>query len=281
MKVKMNRNAWHVKLQKWTFGHVRLRPNLCPHFWLTIFCVVAAPFVGLFKLFMAALHLVTEPVNNCFSRLERLYEKRKEEKLTIETDALGLDGAYRLWKRFGMYSYCFHSGNTHQLDLLNKFKYINPNWKEMFAAHETELEESFARWCDAQDRAADEARRRSDLREKRLNQVALYTKWFFTGFFWVFIVSLVISVVTLISLAFYKLYVCFWLIPWTTVLNITGIVFAVIFLGYCLGRLVSFLVGRSVEREMCRPRVDKGPGLLSMYYKAAKDNYCPGIDWED
>lgn len=48
-QVKLSKNGWHFKLQKYTFGHVPYQNNFCPFFWLTIFCVMSVPFVWSFK----------------------------------------------------------------------------------------------------------------------------------------------------------------------------------------------------------------------------------------
>jgi hypothetical protein len=49
MQLTLNRNAWHRKLQKYVLGIDRTAkddfPNLCPYFWLTVFCLFASPFV--------------------------------------------------------------------------------------------------------------------------------------------------------------------------------------------------------------------------------------------
>jgi len=49
MEVALQRDAWHYRLQKWTFGLVPYEGNFCPYFWLTIFCLISCPFAWTYK----------------------------------------------------------------------------------------------------------------------------------------------------------------------------------------------------------------------------------------
>lgn len=49
MEIKLNKNGWHHKLQKFVFSDPPTFYNFCPYFWLTNFCILASPFVALFK----------------------------------------------------------------------------------------------------------------------------------------------------------------------------------------------------------------------------------------
>lgn len=44
MEIVLKRDSWHYKLQKYMFGPVYFQ-SFCPYFWLTIFCLIASPFV--------------------------------------------------------------------------------------------------------------------------------------------------------------------------------------------------------------------------------------------
>jgi len=50
--VKLSKKQWHYKLQKFIF--LNLEPsrfqNLCPYFWLTIFCIIVSPIVFIFRI---------------------------------------------------------------------------------------------------------------------------------------------------------------------------------------------------------------------------------------
>jgi hypothetical protein len=53
MKVTLNRNGWHRRLQHYVLGIKPGAqddfPNLCPYFWLTVFCLLVVPFIWLVR----------------------------------------------------------------------------------------------------------------------------------------------------------------------------------------------------------------------------------------
>jgi hypothetical protein len=53
MKIHLSRHSWHRKLQNYVLSIETHSdqdfPNLCPYFWLTIFCMFAVPFVFIWK----------------------------------------------------------------------------------------------------------------------------------------------------------------------------------------------------------------------------------------
>lgn len=49
MKVVLNKNSWHRKLQGYVLGKPEEFPNLCPYFWLTVFCMLVSPYVALWR----------------------------------------------------------------------------------------------------------------------------------------------------------------------------------------------------------------------------------------
>lgn len=47
MGITFKRNGWHYRLQKFVIGNsAEQRMNLCPYFWITVFCLMASPFVA-------------------------------------------------------------------------------------------------------------------------------------------------------------------------------------------------------------------------------------------
>lgn len=53
MKINLSRTSWHRRLQRYVLGLSTYRaddfPNLCPYFWLTVFCLLVVPFVWFFR----------------------------------------------------------------------------------------------------------------------------------------------------------------------------------------------------------------------------------------
>jgi hypothetical protein len=42
-EVKLKKDSWHFRLQRFVFGRQPTYSNFCPYFWLTIFCVIISP----------------------------------------------------------------------------------------------------------------------------------------------------------------------------------------------------------------------------------------------
>jgi len=50
MGVTLKRDGWHFRLQNFVLDdEAERRINLCPYFWITVFCLMVVPFVGIFK----------------------------------------------------------------------------------------------------------------------------------------------------------------------------------------------------------------------------------------
>lgn len=47
--VKLSKDGWHYKLQEFVLGSATHRMNLCPYFWITVFCMLASPFIAIYK----------------------------------------------------------------------------------------------------------------------------------------------------------------------------------------------------------------------------------------
>jgi hypothetical protein len=61
MEVNLNRNAWYNKLQIWTLKEKKPNLfNLCPYFWLTVFCIIIIPFTLIFKVFKYFKNIIVE-----------------------------------------------------------------------------------------------------------------------------------------------------------------------------------------------------------------------------
>lgn len=43
MNVKLSKDSWHYRLQKFTHGYDPIYNNLCPYFWNTVYCTLIAP----------------------------------------------------------------------------------------------------------------------------------------------------------------------------------------------------------------------------------------------
>jgi ABC-type multidrug transport system fused ATPase/permease subunit len=308
MRVTLSESAWHARLQEWVFGDVTLRRNLCPYFWLTVFCMVVAPIVGFARgswkclvFLFSVLDRVMTPVVNLTLRafdaiatpiaagISKLIRYRRESKLNNETNELGLDGAYRIWKQINEFQRSMSYGNPmrntrfreHCEKLLARFKQLNPGWEGLFTQHEAELEERVRQWKELQRKLEQEKLERERARERMMNNIALWTKWFFIGVWWAIAGVVVTAAASVVCLLLWLFVTNFMVIPWKVVGWIAlGVVVIAVVLAFLVD-LVRSMIERAkhAEREEKPAKEPKGPGLFSLYYKAAKENYCPGVDW--
>jgi hypothetical protein len=301
MRVSFNKNAWHVRLQRWTFGDVKLRPNLCPHFWLTVFCIVAVPFVLLLKGLIVAGGFVLGHIGSALDRYYRWSEQRRLEKedhdLSVEASTIGLAGAYRIWKQLNRFRsldpfrdyvsnnefYLHPFSSPEALDaatrLLERFQQLNPDWKQKFDEHAEQLEAAVEKW--RLDRIAEEEARRKKAadREVLLNKIAYATQRIFKVLQYTAATAAIAFAVYIVGLGAFLLITNFWTIPWLTILICIGSVVVILI---AIAALVMAIKAIS-DRASRVPKAEKKsePGLLKTYLKAAKENYCPSIDWKD
>ncbi len=81
LEVHLSRSSWHYKLQGWVFGSNQ--PNfysLCPYFWLTIFCIIISPIVLLVKGFIYGIFPFFKWIGDQWDKhIEKLVEKDRIE----------------------------------------------------------------------------------------------------------------------------------------------------------------------------------------------------------
>ena len=68
MNITLKKNGWYIKLNTFIFGEEIRFPSLCPQFWLTIFCIVAFPFVASFKTIKWLFKATILPISNLMSK---------------------------------------------------------------------------------------------------------------------------------------------------------------------------------------------------------------------
>lgn len=292
MKVVLRSDAWHAKLQRWTFGDVKLRPNLCPYFWLTVFCVVVSPIVLLYRFIKLLFRGLGFCVEKVAAALAYVWNKIEDRALSSEVVKLGLEGAYRMWVALEEYERSLESfSSIHRNFLwyndelrkqyrehLTRFQQLNPNWKELFEAEKVRLEEARKRWYEAIEAEKARALERTRRRERILNKIASGTRWVFKGIAYIIAIAAIGGGLSGIGLAIYELIVGWHLIDWLLVGKIAG---GIVVASLALAGLIA-VIKSIVERRRSVPKKVKPdePGLISLYFKAAKENYCPSIDWD-
>lgn len=294
MKVTLKVNSWHVKLQKWTFGNASLRKNLCPHFWLTIFCIIVSPIMLVLKTLGAIGLFVIERAADVTESFQRSWQARKDESITRTAREFSLYDAYRVWNLLKEYEQLADNIENHYTgrvarhplfdvtlrrkyrELLTRWKGMNPDWEQMFADHRKSLDEQweeYERQLKA-DRDKDEKRR---LRAEAIfNRIAETTRWIVKGIALGLAAALVLLTLGGAASAVYWFVMHFGQIPWTMVIGWSFVV-----VGEAL--VIAFVCVADTEWMDRRPssRPVKDPGLFELYFRAAKENYCPKIEWDE
>lgn len=77
MEITLNKDGWHGRIQKFTFGEQIAFDHLCPYFWLTVAAMLLAPFMAIAN--VAA--FVVSPVVNWMSKFQKTRQAEKLEDL--------------------------------------------------------------------------------------------------------------------------------------------------------------------------------------------------------
>lgn len=293
MKLKFKRNSWHRKLQKYTLNLGARSwddmPNLCPYFWITIFCILVVPFIFLFRitrtLFQGLIGGVSWTIENLLFRpldtylFDPMYESRARQM-----DGIDVYRAYRRGDRTFSKWRELHPGEADTL--IRKFK---AEWEKWKRDQEKKGHDKLVAMQAARERRKKVAIRIATLMQKTFPVLA--------GI----VLSALGYFLFLMGRGLYHVWV------WQTALKVFGIILLVI-LGICAVALVVMglqeLVQRLKDRNACAPVIRReGPGPISracvwfwggifgsiggvleffiQYIKASKENYCPAIEWEE
>lgn len=165
MKVTLDPKAWHARLQEFSFFDIDVEQtkSLCPYFWRTVAALMLVPLVFILR----AVIWVLDGIGN-FTRARR--ERIAEAKLTAEARALPLPRAYAMdrfikeydelhyanyssartasqWERYLKHPYqlpgAWVIGSTHR-QLVEKWKELNTEWEDVFAAHAADFDAAYA-----------------------------------------------------------------------------------------------------------------------------------------
>lgn len=293
MKLTFKRNSWHRKLQKYVLNLGDRSwddmPNLCPYFWLTIFCLLIVPFIFLFRIARTGFGGMVVGIswlieNLIFTPLDNFVFNPMYENRARELDGIDVYRAYRRGDRVFKKWLDLHPGEADAL--IAKYKAEWEKWKR--DQQQRDHEKLVAR------KAARERRRKAAMRIAAIMQktfpvlaVTVLCGLGFCSFLllralcrvWVWQVALkVFGIICLV------------------VLGIVGIVIAII--------ILQDLIQKFKDRDTCSPVLrQEGPGPIKrfcrwffggiaesiagvldffiQYIKASKENYCPAIEWEE
>lgn len=319
MNVKLRRDAWHGRIQRWTFpsGPPSFQ-NFCPYFWLTIFCLTAIPFTLLAKLVVAGFMLFVAAASRMYVLLDKhllshvdvWLEKRMQKKTTDAVTSMTSDRALQIQR---LYEYNwgprFPVGFTAEESRLNAklgwkarsrlfvllvaWKKEHPNWEQMledaWTSRLARVEEHERVLQTEKERCQVAARKR----QRMFSFIAQYTKY---------VMVLPALVVTggigyLIYLGISFIVSSWHLIQWSFILEVLGYI-VVIVTGIAAGIAVVIFLSKLQDGVIKRPLARLGQdvadtagpsmgalgrffGFFWSYIKAAKQNHCPHIEWVD
>lgn len=287
MQIKFKRNSWHRKLQQYTLG---LSPrswadfqNLCPYFWITVFCMLIVPFVACWKVIRRSAQILAVGVEwTVETFLFGPFDKLCDSLAAASANQMSPEQVYQAYRddsrAFKMWKAITGKG-----------------WRQLL----NEYEVNYTTWSAEQRQQRELKRMARQAKRESRRQFALRAATVLQKTFPILaaaVLGLAGWVIFLLSRWAWKA------APWLVVLKvIVGVVLAVfvialaIYAGKTLGEKLMDRIrsNNSVRREPEGPGIIRrffgciGDGICSVleffgqYLKASKENYCPAIEWED
>jgi len=155
--VKLKKNGWHYHLQVFVIGdHAERRFNLCPYFWITVFCLITSPIVAVVKLFYFILNEAFERVT---AFLDEYFCKPLDSFFTAHASSKVLKN---MWK----YSKEKDDEDRQRHKKVSKDS-IYTGWRWYGSDGSIKLGDKFSLWKKAQEAAGKDWRKEVSLRLKR------------------------------------------------------------------------------------------------------------------
>ena len=318
-QVSLNKNGWHYKLQDWMFDHVPFTSNFCPYFWLTIFCVLATPFVAFYRYpvkltgvgfiycIVAPFYMLEKAVDFVDIRwCQPLFARRTR----VYVDTMSDNDAYNL------FGFMFGWGYNNDKLIENEDDSVTPIINYDFGELKSKVQSRYyARWTEWRVRAGDKWTERiknarakhlkaqEESKETRLsaekqrkqffNKLVKYTKLMvflpigIVGVYLIYWLSLLGIVIVENWSAIVAFFAAFGLWLWNALPYVGAVILAVIVLILLVGLVVSLVKkcnisfpGASLAKKVWSPFKSVG-NFFVMYFKAFKENHCPAIEWDE
>lgn len=294
LEVKLSKKSWHYKLQSFTFGINQPELySLCPYFWLTIFCMLISPIT-----------IIVKPIKYLVKKSKERRLAREEKELQEFISNLSVDSiveAVKKKKKIGWMEF----GYCNVWDVLRRWQHkYNATEDECYAFHEKinnklyDIENELKIKKMAKENAKIEAKLKRN-QKVNVTNIVKYTKLF---------VGMLVS--TLLTFLIYKGIVALISIEWQpinwekvlvffmTLLVIIIFVSIIFFLVGFIKSIEKYIEGRDDIKWYYKPAlwifkcvfwIIKWPFIAIIevfkfifgYFKSTKDNYCPGIIWEE
>lgn len=266
MQVTLRSDAWHARLQMYIFGGVELKPNLCPYFWITVFCVIALPFSFCAQSIIRVVDVLRKTRKKEFV-IRDMYIAYYVMK---SIDTFNLYGFNCYGRPRVIYKQVFTlNGLAELIHALESWKLANPGWQKLFEEHAKELEEAYAKALDYDHELFLRDAKKKEERQRLMDRAGFITKRVFLIIWYCFLG--VLGVTSLYAAITLFLDGGLALIASVTLIFIT----AVIFLGM-------FACVLHAAVNALHPRMERQEGtqnILKLYIQASKEKLCPKIQW--
>lgn len=297
LEVKLKKNSWHYKLQGFTFGENQPElHSLCPYFWLTIFCVLILPIT-----------LIVKPIKYIAKKTKERRLERERQEMEEFLKNMSVDSVLEAVKKKKKVGWI-------KLDRYEIWNMLR-RWQEKYNATEEECvafhQKLAKKLCDI-DNEKDRQRRVKELakiakaeakqeRSHKVNVARIVKR-----------TKLAVGILISVLLAFliYKGIVALINIEWQPI-NWEKVLFTLIAIGVVaifilvvisfvkiITNIEKYYDDRDDLKWYSKPIfylfkglfwVIKWPLILIFeifkfifgYFKSTKDNYCPGIIWEE
>lgn len=240
--IKLSRNSWHYRLQSFLFGEPPYLDNFCPYFWLSIFCLMISPFVGLFigcrKIYFFCVSILEKLLSPVYNVADFIQENICEPFLASRYRGLSDAKIYYLFDKAYMYKNSLTSGYG-DLKVGNKCakefeiwkKAMGETWEEYLAGVKKRVQKRKDEEWKRQDEYEEKLRKRKEvklkkeqLRKKMFSKIAQYTKWVAIP------IGLILAIVVVGGILFFLGWGCSFIVKslisfWTW--KVTGVMFGI------------------------------------------------------
>ena len=285
LEVKLSKNSWHYKLQGFILKEDRPElHSLCPYFWLTIFCLLISPFTLLYRLIMLF-------VNTFMKYRKRVLDRRAKkffENMSLEAALDVIENKRKIGDR---------KYHRHDIwSLIWSWKWHTNRTEEDAEAFYEKLNKEYEKREHLR-YVAEEKKQEAKVEMKKkfqLSKVIKYTKLFVGVVISLLLIWLIYLGVNAllhanwhsIGIGLLKLLVLF--------VFVAIIIFFVIGISKSISNVENYYKNQDSMAWYGYPmywlfNLIKWPfiGLWAVlkfffsYFAAAKNNYCPGIIWEE
>ena len=288
MGIKLKKDGWHYNIQNFVMDYSYYRKpmkNFCPYFWLTIFCILVSPFVGLYKTLVKSWKFIKKRGENTFSWFNKNLCDPLFDKMMIGVDD---EQVYIWYLEYQDWPYGNDEFKKWQMALQRSGQDFEKMLK-MILMRKAEIKEEIQRKKEVKFQT------RKDREEKRRKMALFFanlTKKIFPG---IAVILLSLTGYGLYNLGLYVAELAgMWTLDWILINNVLS------FIGFLLGVaaiiFVLVILGKLIFK--CNlPRIPGGKivggffgkitnGISSFfefigeYISAIKENHCPHIEWE-